>query len=383
MQLRDRVFADTKTSPSLLEDVEDIVALVPGFFGFERLGGFAYFADHIAASLRASIELKTGRRTQVLPLNTLPTASMVARQHSLMTQLVRWHDFYRPKRIHLVGHSSGGVDAYFLCGKTTLAGTSWSKAEWTVRSRLQSVVTMGSPFWGTALSDSDIARFFAGNRYFAPSVGELLGLGTGLLCLLKENHSLVERLLSISTGIPAASGFLRQLIRHRELIEDLVPASMRARYERFEQDIKPNLACFASYVDPPEEHSASSLFCRLYHYTATGSDLPEDRSTLAANKKLLETASFIGNRRLRTRFSLDASSSDGVVNTLRQLPPGVAASQVGGVVLADHADLLGYFDHVDPLTDQIRQASIFRSGAEFRDDQFFELIHRISRQLMI
>jgi hypothetical protein len=43
--------------------------------------------------------------------------------------------------------------------------------------------------------------------------------------------------------------------------------------------------------------------------------------------------------------------------------------------------LLGYFDRVDPRTGQESQISIFRSGATFRDDQFFELFDAVAQRL--
>jgi hypothetical protein len=40
---------------------ENAVALVPGFFGFGRLGNFYYFADRVAPCLRRAAESASGK----------------------------------------------------------------------------------------------------------------------------------------------------------------------------------------------------------------------------------------------------------------------------------------------------------------------------------
>lgn len=365
---------------SALGEAREVVIMVPGFLGFERLGGFAYFADQLAATLRASLESRTRRRTPVIPLGTLPAGSLVARQAVLLEQLVYWNQTLRPQRIHLVTHSSGGVDAYFATAATTLSGTAWTAEQQEARKRIATIVCMGTPFLGTTLSDSEVAGFLAGRRRMPPSLREVVGISTGLFHLLKENEASLERLAAIARGIPAAAGMVTQLARHRELIGELSPRQMLERYEKLERDLEPKLACFASFVEPPEPAHSSSLFRRLYGYTAQHKDHPLDGELLAANKKLLEGVRVIRGA-TTARVALSPASNDGVVNTLRQLPPGARAEDVAGVVIADHADLLGYFDRFDPRTGQERQVSIFRSGATFRDDQFFELFDAVAQRL--
>jgi hypothetical protein len=55
--------------------------------------------------------------------------------------------------------------------------------------------------------------------------------------------------------------------------------------------------------------------------------------------------------------------------------------ELGGVVLADHGDVLGHYPRVDPLARDMRKAihpGLFHSGAGFRDDEFFGLFRRVA-----
>ena len=75
----------------------------------------------------------------------------------------------------------------------------------------------------------------------------------------------------------------------------------------------------------------------------------------------------------------DPSSNDGVVNAMTQVlrAPG---ARLGGVVLADHGDVIGHYDRQDPLTDGTPiNDGVFRSGAGFGDDQFFALYGHVAR----
>lgn len=71
-----------------------------------------------------------------------------------------------------------------------------------------------------------------------------------------------------------------------------------------------------------------------------------------------------------------------MVNSVRQLLDPGDQSMLGGVFVAGHADVLGYYDHVDALiTGRPLNESVFRSGAGFCDDQFFELYRRVTRRI--
>ena len=113
----------------------DVVVLVPGFLGFARLGGFYTFADRLMAALRGFLEEPLAGVVPVVPCTTLPGGALVRRQRHLLDSLVQLTEekLRGVERIHLVGHSAGGVDAQLLACTTPLEGGPWSRADERVR----------------------------------------------------------------------------------------------------------------------------------------------------------------------------------------------------------------------------------------------------------
>jgi hypothetical protein len=72
-----------------------------------------------------------------------------------------------------------------------------------------------------------------------------------------------------------------------------------------------------------------------------------------------------------------------VVNTIRQVVDPDDRSQVGGFVVADHADVLGHYDRQDSLIEGTPyNAGLFHSGAGFGDDEFFKLYRRVGEAIL-
>jgi len=84
---------------------------------------------------------------------------------------------------------------------------------------------------------------------------------------------------------------------------------------------------------------------------------------------------------------LDAGHNDGVVNSARQLLNPDDPDELAAIVVADHFDVVGYYDRyvwksdgAGGLGEQQSQvlAGLLHSGSNFRDDQLFELYHRVA-----
>ena len=144
----------------------DVVVLVPGFLGFTRFGGFYYFADRLLAVLRGLLEEPLGYPVPVVPCTTLPTDSLAKRQDHLVKYLGDLCATSLPgaertisgvERIHLIGHSTGGVDAQLLACTKPLEGRGWDQKANEVRRKIRSVVTISAPHYGTCLADSWLA----------------------------------------------------------------------------------------------------------------------------------------------------------------------------------------------------------------------------------
>ena len=86
------------------------VVLVPGFFGFANLGDLAYFG-HVHAFLRDAYRAR-GLDPELHVVGTSPTASLVRRAVLVLDTLVAEATDDAP--IHLIGHSSGGLDCLSL-----------------------------------------------------------------------------------------------------------------------------------------------------------------------------------------------------------------------------------------------------------------------------
>src|SRR5436309_2173561 len=74
----------------------------------------------------------------------------------------------------------------------------------------------------------------------------------------------------------------------------------------------------------------------------------------------------------------DGPLNDGVVNTARQLLDPAPSEQFGGLVIADHGDVLGHYDRRDALAAGHTNAGLFHSGAGFGDDELFTLYQRVT-----
>ena len=124
----------------------DVVVLVPGFLGFTRFGGFYYFADRLIAVLRGLLEEPLGYPVPVVPVTTLPTDNLRNRQDGLLQNLAGvCEKLSGVQRIHLVGHSTGGVDAQLLACTKSFDGHAWDKKANAVRKKIESVVTISVP----------------------------------------------------------------------------------------------------------------------------------------------------------------------------------------------------------------------------------------------
>src|SRR5579883_1420710 len=115
----------------------DVVVLIPGFLGFSRFGDFYYFSDRISSLLRGVLEARLGDSVPVVPVSTNPAGGLAARQLNLLQALQDLdQEVQGIKRFHLIGHSTGGLDAYFLTRKKSLSGKHWQHKYQSVRERI-------------------------------------------------------------------------------------------------------------------------------------------------------------------------------------------------------------------------------------------------------
>jgi len=123
------------------------IVLVPGFFGFGRLGDISYFAG-VGALLQQALS-RAGFEARVTEVVTPPTASIRRRAGHVLEALVRVAE--SPGAIHVVGHSTGGLDARLAIAETASLPTNAQLSE-EARQRIRSLVSISCPHYGTNVS---------------------------------------------------------------------------------------------------------------------------------------------------------------------------------------------------------------------------------------
>lgn len=126
------------------------IFLIPGFFGFADLGGITYF-HHVRDYLgRVFDELEFD--AEITTVSTLPTASIRRRTFRLL-ETIEQTEMADDAPIHLIGHSTGGLDARLFATPNVSLGVD-AQAE-PFAARVRSVTTVATPHFGTP-----IASFF-------------------------------------------------------------------------------------------------------------------------------------------------------------------------------------------------------------------------------
>lgn len=366
---------------------KDVVVLVPGFLGFTRLGGFYYFGERIAATLRGALARITSRQVPVIPVSSLPVDRLANRQHYLMRGLERLYDrMGGVERFHLVGHSAGGVDAQLVTCPRPLRGQAWSLHEDRLRARIKTVVCIAAPHHGTGLANAPLAKFLA------DPIRQLTGAPLAQLEMLPaaarqavDFYRLVWRDRDIVPAVlldhvEDTLQFLREAVRHRGLIDDLSTRSMEATRRHWHKG-SAVLRSFVTVAPAPKPSGRDSFYRDLYHLTASGSGTSRtDHLRQAAALLQAHQDSAIASHHPVPSF--DSSANDGVINSVRQLLDPSDPDELAGIVVGDHLDVIGHYDRHDPLLpDSPLNMGLFHSGAGFRDDQFYELYDRVAEML--
>src|ERR1043165_1115450 len=115
------------------------VILVPGFFGFGSLGELTYFVG-VRQALERAFE-RFSLNVHVVEVQTLPPASIrqrAARVRETLSRIAEAED----GPIHIVGHSTGGLDARLAITPTSSLP---STKKFRQHERLRTLVTISTP----------------------------------------------------------------------------------------------------------------------------------------------------------------------------------------------------------------------------------------------
>jgi triacylglycerol lipase len=123
------------------------IVLVPGFFGFGRLGEISYFAG-VGVLLEQALA-RAGFAARITEVVTPPTASIRKRAAHVLEALVSVAA--TEGELHVVGHSTGGLDARLAIAETASLPTSARLSD-EERKRLRSLISISCPHYGTNVS---------------------------------------------------------------------------------------------------------------------------------------------------------------------------------------------------------------------------------------
>jgi triacylglycerol lipase len=352
----------------------EVVLFVPGFFGFGAFGHpdrplIEYFARVEDALLRAHVRPLRFAVHQPPPAGSL--AERVRSLHQKAAEVLA----QGASALHLVGHSTGGLDARLLAHPRY--GALPPRPE--LIRRIASVITISAPFRGTPLAKrAEGSAWLAAPALWFGSIlasrgrlriaGQLAALYNLAKRAGRQEPTPTDLVIAQLADVDDETAhqirrFLVDVAKDHRLVEDLVPEKMAELNRALEGTDAIGPVSFVSVAPPPRLSPwafFSSPLQRLaydlaYRLTAAppppGARVPE--------------GPFIGRR----RTALLPTANDGIVPAWSQTLSGHAA----GIVLGDHLDVIGHYEAAG--------ATFLRSGSSFDDARFRALWNEVSRAL--
>lgn len=369
---------------------DDCIVLVPGLFGFGAFGagrGGAPRIDYFA-EVKKVLSARTGvPQARIRSTEPPPTGALAHRVAELVTEIEQVLAAAPDgARVHVVGHSTGGVDARLLANPAYHAFTGHGvedERRRRVAARLGHVVTLSAPFHGTPcavklrpefkglVAALSLWNVLDHGGALAGALGPLVATLLGALQVVardgRANAGVVELLDRLGVDHATVGEIVKfrdAILRDDALLDDLAPGRMEAMNAR----LAPDPIAIESYVTASPRPALGDLgglerrafYLLLHHATSDASfapaAFPHGRWLVGAHDHDL-----VGNA---------PEASDGVVPASSQTVSGEAA----GIVLADHEDVIGHFDGQENTT-------LFKSGSGFTRARFARLWADVAARL--
>jgi len=356
-----------------MEGAECII-LVPGLFGFSKIGGVSYFSE-VKKLLSKATKIK-----DITAIETPPTGPLWRRVDAVHRCVVEKVNS-GASRIHLVGHSTGGVDVRLLTNSRYLwPGGPTGKERTAFFKRIGSVISISAPHRGTP-----IARRLRGSMeqavtalYVASFVAKHSAQDGSLLKEIWDNDlrtrlarsakaGTIEGILKEISAAPRSStreilDFFGEIVDDHQLIHELTPHAMDRLNARLGgADVQQVPLSTVVTVAPPPRIRSTDLFRlsparrALYSLSYVQARLePDEFGALPTGRWIDEPPNLA---------SFARTAQDGVVPAASQTLTGEADL----LVFADHLDVVGHYRGVHG------GVTLFDSGAAFDDTRMEEL----------
>lgn len=375
----------------------DQVILVPGFFGFGSFGRegkphIIYFDRVIKAMVAARPELSGRIHVHEPP----PMGSLQARVRTLQDAvlqrlggaLLRGESRGLGPRVHIIGHSTGGLDARLLANPHYRFHGEDRKLRTQLLRHLGTVVTLSAPQHGTPIATSfmrGIPRLVLEGMSLATimadagRVTQRLGLpGVGLAYTLfqavRPRPDVNGPIIDLLAGMDEETAreiqrFRGMVMSDTRILRDLAPERMAALNERLGDHgarlleivtVSPRPSCMLGGFRHLDRRAVYAL---CYGSAASSGFRPQS----------FPRGPWIAARAAGTEREAveDAPrANDGIVPASSQTLAGRAAR----IVLADHLDVVGHFESRSNTT-------LFKSGADFGRREFEELWRFVAEAL--
>lgn len=336
------------------------VYLVPGFFGFDQLGGMSYFRR--VSQLLESELAERGIEADVVELSTAPTSSIRRRAVDLL-EAVEATGGLEADSISFVGHSTGGLDIRLLLSPGVKLVP--DDREDRIAERTVAAISLATPHFGTPM-----ANFFTSlnGRYLLYVLSTLVttkpgrvGAWLGARALMRIAR-LDDKLGQRDTVLDTFATDLFQRLRPdsgHDLFEYMseVAVDQGAMLQLTPEAIDLFNAAvldrdgtdYVSYVTaapPPSAPPLPGVTPSSFYESATYMMFSVIHRMAARESRQYPYPSphveLSDDIAAKLPFELSSATNDGVVPTLSQV-----WGRLGGVCIADHLDVIGQYTHRD------------------------------------
>ena len=383
------------------------IYLSPGMFGFGRLASYDYFT-HLERALSERLRA-AGEEVEIHVVQVSPTASIRRRALKLTELVARTCDLTASNGgpIHLMGHSTGGLDARLVASPSVSLAVPPGTLAW--RSRLTSVTTINAPHFGTPLAS-----------FFTTASGQRVLRALSALTFIAL--SLGSPPLAVASALVMAfSRIDRSLGLELKLLDRMTDALVRVLDDARGQDVRDYLDAISGdqgamvqlmpeamdlYVAGVEDRVGV-----LYQSTASMAPAPSANMVLPALPhpwRVVSGGIFAILHGITSRFdrhypcaadTLTPDTEQTLARAFGSVPAVYAndgvvpiRSQIWGKLVwtghGDHLDVLGHFGDRTPVATQVlvdgppAHVDWLYSGSAFDRAQFASLMDAVAAGLL-